>query len=163
MAAKAGVTTVEHGFESMKGTDTMKVMKENGTIFVPTLAVVELFIDVNPVLAQVKEAFEYGIKLAAGGDTGAFAHGENAREIELMYEAGIPLEEVLSAATLHGWEACGGDWCGRKFGCVEEGWAADIVALSSDVRENIKALRQVEYVMKDGKIWKQDGEAVGMV
>ena len=141
----------------------MKALKENGTILVPTLAVVELYIDVKPVQAQVKEAYDYGIKLAAGGDTGAFAHGDNAREIELMVEAGIPLEEVLTAATLHGWEACGGDWCGRKFGCVEEGWAANLVALASDVRDDIKALRNVEFVMKDAGVWKRDGEAVGMV
>ena len=163
MAAKAGVTTIEHGFEPMKGTDAMQTMKDNGTIFVPTLAVVELFIPVKPVLAQVKEAFDFGIKLAAGGDTGAFAHGDNAREIELMVEAGVPLEEVLTAATLHGWEACGGDWCGRKFGWIEEGWAADVVALKGDVRDDIKALRKVDFVMKDGHVWKQDGSAVGMI
>ena len=163
MAAKAGVTSIEHGFESMKGTDAMREMKNNGTIFVPTLAVVELFINIKPVLAQVKEAFEYGIKLAAGGDTGAFAHGDNAREMELMAEAGIPLEEILTAATLHGWEACGGEWCGRKFGWIEEGWAADIVALDGDVRDDIKASRRVEFVMKDGRVWKQNGEAVGML
>ena len=163
MAAKAGVTTVEHAFEPMKGTGTMQALKDNGTIFVPTLAVVELYLDIKPVLAQVKEAFDFGIKFAAGGDTGAFAHGDNAREIELMVEAGIPLEEVLTAATLHGWEACGGDWCGRRFGCVEEGWAADVIALESDVRDDIKALRKVEFVMKDGRVWKRDGEAIGMI
>jgi imidazolonepropionase-like amidohydrolase len=163
MVAKAGVTTVEHGFEPMKGTGAMQALKDSGTILVPTLAVVELFIDVKPVLAQVKEAFDFGVKFAAGGDTGPFAHGENAREIELMVEAGIPLEEVLTAATLHGWEACGGDWCGRKFGCVEEGFAADVIALGGDVRGDIKALRKVEFVMKDGRVWKRDGEAIGMI
>ena len=124
---------------------------------------VELFIDIKPVLEQVKEAFDNGIKLACGGDTGAFAHGNNAREMELMLQTGIPLEEVLTAATLHGWEACGGDWCGRKFGCIEEGYTADITALEGDVREDVGALRKVNFVMKDAKVWKRNGEAIGMV
>lgn len=166
MAAKAGVVTVEHGFESMKGTNAMQAMRDNKTIFVPTLAVLEAEAggqDIKPVLDQVKEAFDKGIKLACGGDTGAFAHGDNAREMELMLQAGVPLEEVLTAATLHGWEACGGDWCGRKFGWIEEGCAADLVALEGDVREDIGALRKVDFVMKDSRVWKRDGKAIGMV
>ncbi|KAK4546545.1 hypothetical protein LTR36_001762 [Oleoguttula mirabilis] len=163
MASKAGVTTIEHGFEPMEGTKAMQTMVDNGTIFVPTLAVVELYLDVEPVLAQVKEAFKKGVKLACGGDTGAFAHGDNAREMELMLDAGVPLEEVLTAATLHGWEACGGDWCGRKFGWLEEGCAADLVGLAGDVRKDVSNLRKVEFVMKDAKVWKKDGQAIGMV
>lgn len=163
MAAKAGVTTIEHGFESMKGSMAMETMREMGTIFVPTLAVIELFMDVKPMLAQVKEAYDLGVKFACGGDTGAFNHGENARELELMRQAGIPLEDVLVAATLHGWEACGGDWCGRRFGWIEEGCAADIIALAADIRQDINALRQVEFVMKDARVWKKDGRAVGMI
>lgn len=163
MAARAGVTTVEHGFESMEGTEAMRTMQKNRVIWVPTLAVVETVMDPAPVLKQVREAYEYGVKLACGGDTGAIPHGENVREVELMLQAGIPLDEVLTAATLHGWEACGGEWCGRKFGWIEEGCAADLVALGGDVREDVKALRRVEFVMKDGRVWKQDGKAVGMV
>lgn len=163
MASKAGVTTVEHAFESMEGTHAMQTMIDNGTILVPTLAVVELFVDVKPVLAQVEKAYKLGVKLACGGDTGAFAHGDNAREMELMLEAGVPLEDVLTGATLRGWEACGGEWCGRKFGLIEEGWAADIIALHGDVREDIGALRKVDFVMKDARVWKRDGTPVGMV
>ena len=82
---------------------------------------------------------------------------------ELMLQAGIPLEEVLTAATLHGWDACGGAWCGRKFGWIEEGCAADIVALGTDPRVDAGALRNVQFVMKDGKVYKQNGLPVGMV
>ena len=163
MASKAGVTTIEHGFETWEGTEVMKTMKENGTIFVPTLAVLELYVPIEPLLKQVKAAYQGGIKMACGGDTGAFAHGENARELELMLQAGVPLEDVLVAATVHGWEACGGDWCGRRFGWWEVGCAADIVALDEDVREDVGALRKVGFVMKDAKVWKRDGTAIGMV
>jgi len=163
MAAKAGVTSVEHGFEPMEGTKAMETMLQHGTIFVPTLAVVELYIDIKPVLVQVKEAFDRGMKLAYGGDTGACAHGDNVRELEPFLEAGIPLEDVLVAATTHGWEACGGDWCGRRFGWLEEGCAVDFVALEGDVREDVGALRRIDTVIKDGRMWKKGGMAVGMV
>lgn len=168
MAAKAGVTTIEHGYESFEGSDAIETMKKNGTIFVPTLSVVELHIPNAPILAQTKLAFDSGVKLACGGDTGAFAHGDNSREIELFVEAGIAVEEVLTASTLHGWEACGGDWCGRRFGWIGEGWAADLIALDiegglSDGAVKRGAFRNVGFVMKDGRVWKMNGQAVGMI
>lgn len=165
MAARAGVTTVEHANEPSD--EALTAMADYGVIFVPTLSVLELHTDPSrsmpAILAQTKKAWERGVKLACGGDTGAFAHGDNAREMELMVQAGVPLEEVLTAATLHGWEACGGDRCGRRFGWFERGVAADIVALDGDPRSNLAALRKVHFVMKDGKVWKRDGVAVGMV
>lgn len=162
MAAKAGVTTIEHGFEP--SSEALQAMKEEGTIFVPTLAVLEQELSgrIESILAHTKAAWQAGIKLACGGDTGAFSHGDNAREMELMIEAGIPLEDVLVASTLHGWEACGGDMCGRRFGWFEKGVAADIVALDGDPRLNIGTLRRVQFVMKDAKVWKQRGVPVGM-
>ena len=59
-------------------------------------------------------------KVACGGDTGVFAHGGNVREMELMLEAGLPTGDVLTSVTLHEWEACGGDKCGRRFGSLED-------------------------------------------
>ena len=167
IAAKAGVTSIEHGFEPWEGTEALQAMKDNNVIFVPTLSVLEWGLqgrerDFSEVCAQTKKAFDAGIKIAAGGDTGATPHGDNARELELLLKAGMPLEGVLTAATLHGWEACGGDWSGRNFGWLGEGFAADIVALDGDVRDDLGALRRVDFVMKDGKVWKEDGRAVGM-
>lgn len=160
MAAKAGVTTIEHGY--FPSDEALKTMKEHGTIFVPTLAVFELFKSEFPevwpvILEQAAKAHRMGIKMACGGDTGAFNHGENAREMELLVEAGVPIKDVLSICTLGGWEACGGDWCGRRFGAVEEGWAADFVALDKDPTTDIKALREVHWVMKDGKVVVEGG------
>ncbi|OQO10915.1 hypothetical protein B0A48_05170 [Cryoendolithus antarcticus] len=165
MAAKAGVTTVEHGLGmGERSTEVLQQLKDSGTIFVPTLAVMELFVkDLKSMLAEVKAAYNLGVKLACGGDTGAFAHGDNVRELELMLQADVPLEEVLVAATLHGWETCGGEWAGRKFGWLEVGCAADLIALEGDLEKEVGALRKVGFVMKDGRVWKQDGVAVGMV
>jgi len=63
--------------------------------------------------------------------------------------------------TLDGWEACGGDLCGRKFGAIEEGWAADFVALHGDPTEDLGALRRVKWVMKDGMVMVDGGSVVG--
>ena len=160
MAAEAGVTTVEHGFEPTE--DALRAIKAANSIYVPTLAVYELFFPMEHALEQTKKACSMGIKIACGGDTGAFDHGQNAREMELMLKAGLPIEEVLTNATLHGWEACGGEKCGKKFGWLEEGAAADIVALDADPRVEPGALRKISFVMKDAKVWKRDGLAVGM-
>lgn len=162
MAAKAGVTSVEHGFWPSE--EALEAMKENGTIFVPTLSVFDLYLQDGSeetqrhrkaIFAHTKAAFDKGIKIACGGDTGAFAHGENVRELEFLVEAGIPLLDVLQGATLHGWDACGGDLCGRRFGYLHPGWAADIVALDGDVTKDLTALRRPVFVMKDGKVYKE--------
>jgi imidazolonepropionase-like amidohydrolase len=164
MAAKARVTTIEHGYLVDK--EGIQLMKENGVIFVPTLAAMELFVngeELKAILQRTKAAYDAGVKLACGGDTGAFSHGENVRELELMAQAGVPVKEVLRAATLGGWEACGGALCARKFGCLEIGAAADIVAFRGDPFEDLHSVRMVDFVMKDGRVWKQNGQGIGMI
>ncbi|KAI1433469.1 hypothetical protein GGR50DRAFT_503262 [Xylaria sp. CBS 124048] len=167
MAAKAGVTSIEHG--SLASDEALETMREHGTILVPTLAVYEGEplrstdpsekddLEFRRILSVTKSAHDKGVKLACGGDTGAFPHGENMRELGLMLDAGIPLLDVLQAATLHGWEACGGNLCGRRFGAVEQDYAADIVAFEGDLYEDRATLRRVNFVMKDGRVYKNEG------
>jgi len=161
-AAKAGALTIEHAYWADE--ETLQVMKDKGCIFVPTLAVCERFHGprMADILHNTKRAWEMGIKLACGGDTGTYPHGENARELELMMDAGVPLEDVLHAATVGGWESCGGDRCGRRFGWFAEGVAADIIGLDADPRDpGVKnALRKVSFVMKDAKVWKHGGSPI---
>ncbi|GAB7340114.1 hypothetical protein MBLNU457_6599t2 [Dothideomycetes sp. NU457] len=165
MAAKAGVTSIEHGL--VVGEEYLELMKEMGTIYVPTLAVIDVYKDeleegeMDLMIENVGNAYRMGLKMACGGDTGAFDHGDNVRELELFVKAGIPVNEVLSMCTVGGWEACGGDLCGRKFGAVEPGWAADFVALEGDPTEDLGALRRVKWVMKDGMIMVNEGSIVG--
>lgn len=158
MAVRAGVTSLEHVLE---GSDELFAeMAKRGVIYVPTIAVYELELpraEVRKAQARVKKAFDMGVRMAAGGDTGTFPHGEGARELELMIEAGIPLEDVLEACTVGGWEACGKDFCGYRFGFFEKGTRADIIALDADPREDKRALRKVSFVMKDGEVYKHNG------
>ena len=163
MAIKAGVDTVEHACGVSD--EMFQEMLKSGCIMVPTLAILEKLRkqQISTILTQVKAAYEAGVRIACGGDTGTFNHGENAREMELLIEAGIAVEDVLESCTVGGWESCGGDLCGRRFGWVEEGLQADVVALETDPRVDKDALRKVDFVMKDAKIWKQDGRAIGMI
>ncbi len=168
MAVRAGVDSVEHVFEDSDGCmdELVGEMVKRGTIWVPTLATAEEDFEAEKLercKKAVKEAFDKGVRLAAGGDAGVFNHGLNAREMEIMMEAGIPVEDVLVAGTYTGWQACGGDRCGYRFGCWEEGNRADIIALDADPRKDPKALRKVSFVMKDGRVWKRDGLPVDMV
>lgn len=162
-AIAAGVSTIEHAYHTSE--DMFRAMREKNTVLVPTLAIAEKLHKVRfaQILPQVKLAFDMGVRLACGGDTGTYSHGDNAREMELMIEAGIPVEHVLEACTVGGWESCGGDLCGVRFGWFEEGARADIIALTKDPRTSQDALRCVDFVMKDAKVWKRDGKAVGMI
>ncbi|KAK6227631.1 amidohydrolase [Colletotrichum tabaci] len=156
-AIEAGVNTIEHVYF---GTDDMFMrMVDKGVIMVPTLAIAEKLHAhrFDQILKQVKQAHDLGVRLACGGDTGTYPHGDNIRELELMIEAGIPVVDVLESCTVGGWEACGGDLCGRRFGWFAEGLQADIVAFDEDPEKNIKALRSVSFVMKDAKVWKGGG------
>ncbi|KAM3428974.1 hypothetical protein MY4824_008516 [Beauveria thailandica] len=163
MAAKAGVTSIEHGTEANRS--AIHAMAENGCIYVPTLAVVEAVAKERLPEAQAiaREAHAIGVRLAVGGDTGAFNHGQGAREMELLVEAGIPVEDVLEACMLGGWESCGRDACGYRFGWLEKGNRADIIALDTDPRIDNKAFRKVSFVMKDAHVWKQNSIPVGFI
>lgn len=159
-AIKAGVHTVEHAYFANE--EVFDQMIKNRVVFVPTLSVCE---ELHPnrleeIKAQVALAHRKGVRLACGGDTGPVPHGSNARELELMMEAGVPVEDVIEAATVGGWDACGGDLCGLRFGWFDAGTRADIVALDADPREDKQAFRKVSFVMKDAAVYKKDGKRV---
>jgi imidazolonepropionase-like amidohydrolase len=161
-AIEAGVNTIEHAYFT---TDEMFArMVEKNVILVPTLAIAEKLHAkrFDQILRNVKRAHESGVRLACGGDTGTYPHGDNARELELMIEAGIPVADVLESCTVGGWEACGGDLCGRRFGWFEEGTQADIIALDEDPAQVTDALRKINFVMKDAKVWKANGQSCGI-
>ncbi|KAF2503068.1 hypothetical protein BU16DRAFT_499075 [Lophium mytilinum] len=161
-AIEAGVNTLEHAY--FLSDEMCKLMAEKAIILVPTLAIAEKLHAhrFDEILRQVKRAHDLGVRIACGGDTGTFPHGDNVRELELMIEAGIPIADVLESCTVGGWEACGGDLCGRQFGWFEEGSQADIIALDEDPEYNPGALRSVNFVMKDAKVWKASGEQCGI-
>jgi len=87
--------------------------------------------------------------LCVGGDVGVFAHGDNAREMELMHEQGMPALEVLAAATAVNAKAFG---IGDRVGAIRAGLLADLVAVQGDPRTDMRTLRKVRMVMKGGRL-----------
>jgi len=96
-----------------------------------------------------------GVFIAAGGDTGVFKHGENSLEVECMIETGMSVEGILGAATVGGFEACGGHGVvERLFGVLKEGWCADVVAIRGVLSREAFAstIRDVVLDVKNGEV-----------
>jgi imidazolonepropionase-like amidohydrolase len=161
-AATAGVSTIEHG----EGGDAevFRLMAERKVALCPTLTVIEALarfrgyrpgIDPEPARlakarAAFKKALEAGVTIINGSDVGAFAHGELGRELELMVEFGMKPTEALKAATSTAARAIG---LGDQVGIIQPGMKADIIAVEDDPTADIKAVRKVKFVMKDGVVY----------
>ncbi len=164
LAVLAGAETIEHG--DFMDVETGKLMKERGVTFIPTLAAVDMITQyrgwkkgVAPDPANVinkKKSFaaamESGVSIGMGGDVGVFHHGENVLEMELMVEYGMQPIDVLKAATSVNAKAFHLE---KLVGFLKEGLKADIVISTGDPSKNISDLRKVNFVMKDGVIYKQ--------
>jgi imidazolonepropionase-like amidohydrolase len=162
-AVLAGVDTIEHGDEGTP--DVFRLMKERRVAFCPTLAARDAIARYRgwngsePAPAGVIEsrksfaaARAAGVTICMGGDVGVFAHGKNAREMELMAGAGMPAVDVLVAAT------SGNARIFRiedRVGAVRPGLLADLVAVEGDPTQEISAVERVRMVMKGGVVVRE--------
>ena len=159
-----GVETIEHGDEGTP--EIWKLMVEKNVAFCPTLAAGDATsqyagwkkgVDPEPARLQrkrqtFKAALDAGVKMCFGGDVGVYAHGDNVRELELMVEYGMPVQAALIAATSGNASYFRQS---ERIGRVKAGLFADLIAVDGDPATNIKALRQVKFVMKNGKVFKE--------
>ncbi len=162
-AINAGVSTIEHGDGGTE--EVFKLMKEKGIALCPTLAAGEAIqqysgwrkgIDPEPQrITEKKKSFalalKAGVTICMGGDVGVFTHGDNAREMELMVEYGMKPLDVLRSATSVNADVFG---YGDKIGHIKKGWLADIIAVDGDPSVDIKNIRNIRLVIKDGVTYR---------
>lgn len=167
-ALRAGVDSIEHGSYADK--ESIKLFKKTGSYLVPTLmagdTVVALAKNTNfmsddikakairvggDMIANFKNSYKAGVKIAYGTDSGVSAHGNNAKEAVLMFNAGMKPEEILKTATVNAADLAG---LSKSIGTLEVGKYADVIATHMSPLKNIEELLDVDFVMKSGKIFK---------
>ena len=105
---------------------------------------------------RLKRAYKIGVKMAFGTDSVSNLPGKNRGDMMLDYldmweAAGVPPYAILQAMTTNAAQLLRID---KVRGSIVKGMAADIIATPANPLENIQALRQVSFVMKDGKVVK---------
>ncbi len=163
-AALAGCETIEHGDGG--DIEVFRLMAKHNVGYCPTLAAAEAYARYfggwQPSKPETKElkakresfkaALESGVTIVNGSDIGVFAHGDGAKEIEMLVDYGMTPVQALKAATSIAAKAL---HMGEKIGTVKAGFLADLVAVEGDPTSDIKALRKVKLVMKGGTLYKQ--------
>jgi imidazolonepropionase-like amidohydrolase len=161
-AVLGGVETIEHGDQGTP--EVFALMKEHNVALCPTLAAGDATSQyagwnkaggapeppgITRKRASFKAALDAGVTILSGSDVGVYTHGDNARELELMVNYGMPAVDALKSATsvaariLH---------MENRIGMVKEGLLADLVALDGDPTKDISATRRVKFVMKGGVV-----------
>jgi len=168
-AILGGVTSIEHG--TYMDDECIELAKKYHTWYVPTLTAGKAVGDsakvpgFYPAVVAAKaaqigpqiqktfaKAYKAGLKIAFGTDAGVYPHGKNYIEFQLMTEAGMPPMEAIKSATINAADLLG---IKDKRGSIEAGKMADIIAVTGDPLQDITTLARMDFVMKEGKIYKQ--------
>ena len=165
-AVRAGVASIEHG--SMLDAEGIELMKQHGTYLVPTLEVHDCiqasghepadFVEHDRDLARIQQAnfrkaVAAGVKIAFGTDISVCPFGTNGREFGLMVDNGMTPIQAIRAATVSAADLIGAS---AKIGSLKPGKYADVIAVKGDPVQDVRVLEHVNFVMKEGRVYKQD-------
>jgi imidazolonepropionase-like amidohydrolase len=168
-AIVAGCDTIEHAFGLDQEQANMIVAK--GLYYDPTLQrYIEPYLDDNDAKNtggkyRIIPIFEHAVQMAAatrglkimvgsGADGETYVHGTQALDFEMLVKhGGLTPVRALQAATVTNAEALG--WQ-DQIGSIEKGKYADLIAVSGDPSADITELQRVKFVMKGGKVIKNE-------
>ncbi|HEX8969860.1 MAG TPA: amidohydrolase family protein [Chloroflexota bacterium] len=165
IAADAGIASIEHG--AFLDEPAIEALVRNGTYLVPTQAVYQRIADnvdgwsedkaraaqaiVERKMPALRKAIEAGVKIGIGTDSGRhFPSNEIASELAVLGQVGLAPEAALLAATRGNAELLGIE---NEIGTIEVGKRADLVLLHADPRADIGQVRNVELIVRDGRIF----------
>jgi imidazolonepropionase-like amidohydrolase len=148
-ALRAGIHGLAHA--AYVDSATASHMRRNGMFMIPTLT--SLARDSSPASSALRESIRIiqkaGVTLVFGTDGGVLPHGANAREFATLAAVGVPLLDVLRAATVNAATAFG---IADSVGTIAAGKVADIIAIEGDPLTDPSAYQRVRFVMQGGRM-----------
>ena len=169
-AVRAGVASIEHG--TYMDDEGIRLMKEHGTFYSATLDVHDCitsapntpadFLEHNTGIAEIhynafRKAVAAGVKIAFSTDVPVCPYKDAGKEFAYMVKNGMTPMQAIQAATMGGAELIG---VLDKVGSIRKGKLADMIATSGDPTKDVTQLEHVQFVMKDGKVFKSADAAV---
>ncbi len=168
-AIRAGVASIEHA--TLIDDEGIALAKEHGTYLDMDIYDEECiqdaakenktpadFLEHDRDLGEIQrrnftKAVRAGVKMSFGTDAGVCPHGINARQFAFMVKYGMTPMQAIQSATSNAADLLGKS---NLLGSLQPGKYADMIAVSGDPLENIRVLENVKFVMKEGKVYKQE-------
>jgi imidazolonepropionase-like amidohydrolase len=168
-AIRAGVSSIEHA--TLIDDEGIALAKEHGTYLDMDIydeeciqdkgkknAMPADFLEHDRDLGEIQrrnftKALRAGVKMSFGTDAGVCPHGINARQFAFMVKYGMTPLQAIQSATVSA-----ADLLGKSdlLGSIQPGKYADIIAVSGNPLEDVRLLEDVKFVMKEGKVYKQE-------
>jgi imidazolonepropionase-like amidohydrolase len=166
-AILAGIDSIEHA--SLIDDEGIRLAKEHGTYLVMDIynddyiltKAIEFGLPPENVEKEkmvgqrqrdnFRRAVQGGAKMAFGTDAGVYPHGDNAKQFFYMVKYGLTPAQAIRSATFNASDLIGR---AKDVGTIETGKYADIIAVSADPLQDVRALENVGFVMKGGVVYK---------
>jgi imidazolonepropionase-like amidohydrolase len=167
-AIRAGVASVEHA--TMIDDEGIALEKQHGTYLDMDIYDEECiqeqaregkipldFLQHDAALGQLqrdnfRKAVKAGVKMSFGTDAGVCAYGTSGKQFAFMVKYGMTPMQAIQSATSSAADLLGHS---SEIGSIKQGKFADIIAVLADPLQDISVLEKVNFVMKDGKVYKQ--------
>jgi imidazolonepropionase-like amidohydrolase len=154
LAIEAGVRSIEHG---VRFNDSLiRLALAHGTYWCPTLTVLQGWPDpvLDTIYKYLNRAYRAGVPIVMGTDIGSIPWDINeVGELELyVRKGGLTPMDAIKTATLNAARLLRID---NKLGQIKKGYIADIIAVKGNPLEDISLIQQVDFVMKEGKVYKR--------